>query len=402
MKMNQIYSTLLLLVFCFDTKADDANGVYFWQDATCMSKRTFQTSGVRFIPFTDYQLTIDAETDVIFRLYDTDKHYDKYSDLLPRNVLSCSDKANLGEAWAQHVNQGKSTCYLIERIDGQFALKEVDEVIFLHKRNDGFSYESTGFAFEFLYGKNYAVGEDLRSKKDKGGILFYTGKNEEGVYQFRSYDADYATYVDYSFSVAKGLVGANTKDERLFISSEQQVMASATPIPPANAASFSSKGSRREIPAEYDMKVMPKLAVNRKPAKAINLNPKQPFETSKAVYHVVAPGESLYQISKLHNTTMEKLKNLNGLEDSKIFAFQKLKVSEPSNDHDPLVEVADVGRHTPSASPGTSTRRTHEVVAGDNLYRIAIKYGVTVAKVMEWNSLKDEKLSPKQTLFVTE
>lgn len=44
-------------------------------------------------------------------------------------------------------------------------------------------------------------------------------------------------------------------------------------------------------------------------------------------YHIVVKGESLYSISKKYNTTVQKLKSLNNLSDSKIKIGQKLKVS---------------------------------------------------------------------------
>ena len=46
----------------------------------------------------------------------------------------------------------------------------------------------------------------------------------------------------------------------------------------------------------------------------------------KNKYHLVARGESLYSIAKKYNTTIQKIKMLNNLTDSKIKAGQSLKV----------------------------------------------------------------------------
>ena len=46
----------------------------------------------------------------------------------------------------------------------------------------------------------------------------------------------------------------------------------------------------------------------------------------KNKYHLVARGESLYSIAKKYNTTIQKIKMLNQLKDSKIKAGQSLKV----------------------------------------------------------------------------
>jgi membrane-bound lytic murein transglycosylase D len=50
-------------------------------------------------------------------------------------------------------------------------------------------------------------------------------------------------------------------------------------------------------------------------------------EQLKNGYHIVVKGESLYSISKKYNTTVQKLKSLNNLSNSKIKIGQKLKVS---------------------------------------------------------------------------
>jgi membrane-bound lytic murein transglycosylase D len=50
-------------------------------------------------------------------------------------------------------------------------------------------------------------------------------------------------------------------------------------------------------------------------------------EQLKNGYHIVLKGESLYSISKKYNTTVQKLKSLNNLSNSKIKIGQKLKVS---------------------------------------------------------------------------
>ena len=50
-------------------------------------------------------------------------------------------------------------------------------------------------------------------------------------------------------------------------------------------------------------------------------------EQLKNGYHIVVKGESLYSISKKYNTSVQKLKSLNNLSDSKIKIGQKLKVS---------------------------------------------------------------------------
>jgi len=50
------------------------------------------------------------------------------------------------------------------------------------------------------------------------------------------------------------------------------------------------------------------------------------FVSSKDGYHVVESGETLYSIANKYSTSVQKIKNLNNLSNSKIIVGQKLKI----------------------------------------------------------------------------
>ena len=89
------------------------------------------------------------------------------------------------------------------------------------------------------------------------------------------------------------------------------------------------------------------------------------------VVHTVAWGDTLFSIAQRHGTTVDAICQANGLADpTSIYAGQRLII--PS-------------AHVPSAPPEAAT--THVVQSGENLFRISLKYGVTVRALVEANGL---------------
>jgi len=89
------------------------------------------------------------------------------------------------------------------------------------------------------------------------------------------------------------------------------------------------------------------------------------------VVHTVAWGETLFSIARQHGTTVSLISQANNLTDpTRIYAGQRLIIP---TDYVPAAP-ADVGA-------------THTIARGENLYRIALKYGVTVKALVELNGL---------------
>ncbi len=93
--------------------------------------------------------------------------------------------------------------------------------------------------------------------------------------------------------------------------------------------------------------------------------------------YTVKKGDNLYQIALQYDTTVDALKTLNGLTSNLLSIGQVLKI--------------------PSSS---SNEIVYTVVAGDNLYQIARKFGTTVAAIMTRNNLSTNLLSVGQKLII--
>ena len=107
-----------------------------------------------------------------------------------------------------------------------------------------------------------------------------------------------------------------------------------------------------------------------------------PNATSMEDTYIVKAGDSLYSIAKKYGLSVDELKRLNGLTSNILSIGQVLLVG--------------IGDNESSTNTGT-----YMVKAGDTLYSIAKKYGLTVAALKEMNGLTNNLLSIGQTLIVS-
>lgn len=104
-------------------------------------------------------------------------------------------------------------------------------------------------------------------------------------------------------------------------------------------------------------------------------------EEPQKKYYTVVKGDSLYQIAKKYNTTVDELKKINNLSTNSLSIGQILTL--PTED-------AESNKNTV----------TYTVQKGDSLYQIANKYNITVNELKKLNNLSSNNLSIGQTLKV--
>lgn len=109
--------------------------------------------------------------------------------------------------------------------------------------------------------------------------------------------------------------------------------------------------------------------------------------------HVVQPGETLFGIALRYETTVARLKTLNGLPNDLIYVGQVLKVSGTA------VPAANAGTSHPSA-PAAAGGNRHVVQSGETLYGIALRYGTTVGALKRLNGLHNYFIYAGQVLTV--
>ena len=109
-------------------------------------------------------------------------------------------------------------------------------------------------------------------------------------------------------------------------------------------------------------------------------------QDTQTTYKVVA-GDNLYRIAAKYGTNVDALKQANGLSTNTLSIGQTLVI--PTS-------------NSPTGTINTTTQnnKSYQVVAGDNLYQIAAKHGTTVDAIKRANNLQSDLLSIGQTLSV--
>jgi peptidoglycan endopeptidase LytE len=118
-------------------------------------------------------------------------------------------------------------------------------------------------------------------------------------------------------------------------------------------------------------------------------------------YHKVQSGDTLSRIAKLYNTSVSRLKGLNGLSSDLIFVNQKLKVSSTDSPSTGSGAVAAPSGSVASGGAVKSSAKTHSVVSGDTLIKIANKHGISLAELKQWNKIESHLIYPGQVLNVS-
>lgn len=104
--------------------------------------------------------------------------------------------------------------------------------------------------------------------------------------------------------------------------------------------------------------------------------------------HKVQKGEGLYGISKKYSVTVKDIQKWNNLTSTNVNLGQSLIVSSP------------ISNKPASQTPTATTELTHTVQAGEGLYSISKKYGVSVEEIKTLNNMTSTALNANQVLII--
>ena len=111
------------------------------------------------------------------------------------------------------------------------------------------------------------------------------------------------------------------------------------------------------------------------------------------VYYKVKKGDTLGKIAAANRTTVNQIKQWNGLRKDVITIGQTLKVGRTKGGSSSY-------RSGGGSSSSSQIKATHKVKSGETLYSIATKYGTTVAKIKSANGLRSDNIVVGQTLKI--
>lgn len=138
-------------------------------------------------------------------------------------------------------------------------------------------------------------------------------------------------------------------------------------------------------------------SVPNEPEKESKIETKQPVTTyNSSGLHVVKKGDTIYGISKMYGISTSDLQKWNGITDFSITENQTLIVKSPKLEAPKTNVVA-----TPAYTKPTNTNQTfHIVQKGENLFRISLKYKVTLASLKKANNLTGDQVNEGQNLII--
>ena len=114
--------------------------------------------------------------------------------------------------------------------------------------------------------------------------------------------------------------------------------------------------------------------------------------------HIVRQGETLFSISRQYSITVSQLREWNDLRGNQISVGQRLVVS-PSGQA-PAPQTPTPAPQQPPSTPDDATSFRHQVRAGETLFSLSRRYGVTVNDIRSWNNLSSNLLEVGQMLTI--
>ena len=143
----------------------------------------------------------------------------------------------------------------------------------------------------------------------------------------------------------------------------------------------------------------PTPAIINKPFTSAPANTKPNYK----IIHTIQAGETIYRVSKIHNTTVEKLKQWNNLTENTVEIGQELMImggvtkSTVNTEPTPAKKYSSI---TVSPSSGSNNTQYHTLQAGETVFRVSKLYGVTVDELVKWNNIKGFAVNVGQRLVV--
>ena len=123
--------------------------------------------------------------------------------------------------------------------------------------------------------------------------------------------------------------------------------------------------------------------------------------------YTVKAGDSLWKIANQHGLSVNQLKSMNQLGSDLIYPGQKLVVKSGTTSTETTTPSQSTVTNqvtnpttTPVSRPSTNTQASYTVKAGDSLWAIATKHGLSVSQLKSMNQLSSDMIYPGQKLTV--
>ena len=253
---------------------------------------------------------------------------------------------------------------------------------FIH-RNTG-NTEPVLVEYGFLDSKGDDV-EQLKSNAEKyanavvDAILDYIGYGTGTNYTVQKGDSLWSIANKYKVSVEDLKNANNLTSNLLNVGQTLKIPTESKPVTGDYSVYTVQKGdSLYNIAKKYNLSVEELIKYNNLSSTNLEIGQQLliPTNESKINTYTVKAGDSLYSIAKKYGISVDELKKANGLTANTLTVGQELVI------------------------PETSKSTTYTVKSGDSLYSIADKFGVSVSNLKKVNNLTSNLLSIGQILVI--
>ncbi len=216
------------------------------------------------------------------------------------------------------------------------------------------------------------------------GVPYTSGSSDQNTYVVKSGDTLWSIAKKFGVSVDELKAKNNLSSNALSINQILIIPKKGETIDEEDGEYYTvvAGDTLYGIANRYGLTVDELKALNNLTSNTLSIGQKllvKPTDTSDGSLetYTVKKGDNLYQIALKYDTSVDALKNLNGLTSNLLSIGQVLKI--------------------PSSS---SSEIVYTVVSGDNLYQIARRFGTTIAAIMSRNNLSSSLLSVGQKLII--
>jgi LysM repeat protein len=385
------------------------------------------------IAYTDYYISINAQTKAIFRVQKDPLNLNKkLVNEIPVKPFMCEDRANISDVLMDAINSNQKMAYMVVESGSQYILYEIRSVSTLTENQSGIVYDDPtyGFKYDYLVSKS---GEILNKQTNKERNVFFEQKKTNSClanYEFKIVSRHVETPIKHMSLIST--VGV----DRIYTSQGELALKSINDVPFQNFMAERCHTSIVKAPASSGVPVVAstdpvikdtvgmsdlekRLWVSKKmkgfTARSVNPIPKDVINpaasttdvtnrASATVANELLPGgiylvkekENLYTISEKFGISIQRLRAINQLEGYALGLNQALKVVDdgtvPDVNRNPLVKV----------DPVTNIKTTiHVVEQGETLYEISKLYGLELKDIYNLNKqLTDSQIDINQQLVV--
>ncbi len=123
--------------------------------------------------------------------------------------------------------------------------------------------------------------------------------------------------------------------------------------------------------------------------------------TVSGTKYTVKSGDSVWSVSNKHGISMNQLIQWNNIKNNFIYPGQQLIVSNGSSSSNASTTNQNTANTTnTNAGSTTNTGSTYTVKAGESVWSVATKNGISMNQLIEWNNIKNNFIYPGQKLIV--